>query len=51
MATYTEDHLIEQPAIQLMEHESGWESMNAQDELLGRGFGGQGGPQKIRWRS
>ena len=29
---YTEDHLIEQPAIQLMEHELGWESVNAYDE-------------------
>ena len=26
---YTEDHLIEQPAIQLMEHELGWDSVNA----------------------
>jgi len=29
---YTEDHLIEQPAIQLMEHELGWDSVNAFDE-------------------
>tara|TARA_R100000027_G_scaffold67679_2_gene67693 strand:+ start:4432 stop:4794 length:363 start_codon:yes stop_codon:yes gene_type:complete len=29
---YTEDHLIEQPAIQLMEHELGWNSVNAYDE-------------------
>jgi type I restriction enzyme R subunit len=32
MSAYTEDHLIEQPAIQLMEHELGWDSMNAYDE-------------------
>jgi len=30
--SYTEDHLIEQPAIQLMEHELGWDSVNAYDE-------------------
>ena len=32
---YTEDHLIEQPAIQLMEHELGWDSVNAYDEWAG----------------
>ncbi len=32
MSTYTEDHLIEQPAIQLMEHELGWDSVHAYDE-------------------
>lgn len=32
MSAYTEDHLIEQPAIQLMEHELGWDSVNAYDE-------------------
>lgn len=32
MPGYTEDHLIEQPAIQLMEHELGWDSVNAYDE-------------------
>ena len=32
MSGYTEDHLIEQPAIQLMEHELGWNSVNAYDE-------------------
>lgn len=31
---YTEDHLIEQPAIQLMEHELGWDSLNAYDEWV-----------------
>lgn len=30
--SYTEDHLIEQPAIQLMKHELGWDSVNAYDE-------------------
>lgn len=42
---YTEDHLIEQPAIQLMEHELGWDSVNAYDEwsLLRQGYGGQAG--------
>ena len=47
MATgnYTEDQLIEQPAIQLMEHELGWDSLNAYDEwaLLRQGSGGQAG--------
>jgi type I restriction enzyme R subunit len=32
MSSYTEDHLIEQPAIQLLEHELGWDSVNAYDE-------------------
>lgn len=32
MVGYTEDHLIEQPAIQLMEHELGWDSVNAYEE-------------------
>ena len=27
-AGYTEDHLVEQPAIQLMQHELGWDVMN-----------------------
>ena len=35
MSGYTEDDLIEQPAIQLMEHELGWDSMNAYDEWAG----------------
>ena len=35
MNGYTEDHLIEQPAIQLMEHEMGWDSLNAYDEWAG----------------
>lgn len=29
---YTEDHLIEQPAIQFMEHELGWNSVNVYDD-------------------
>jgi hypothetical protein len=28
MSTYTEDHLVEQPAIQFMQHELGWDVMN-----------------------
>ena len=28
MSTYAEDHLVEQPAIQLMQHELGWEGGN-----------------------
>jgi hypothetical protein len=28
MASYTEDHLVEQPAIQLIQHELGWDVMN-----------------------
>ncbi len=35
MSGYTEDHLIEQPAIQLLEHELGWDSVNAYDEWAG----------------
>ena len=26
--SYTEDHLVEQPAIQLMQHELGWDVVN-----------------------
>ena len=32
MNGFTEDHLIEQQAIQLMEHGLGWDSVNAYDE-------------------
>ncbi len=32
MLGFSEDHLIEQPAIQLMEHELGWEVVNCYDE-------------------
>ncbi len=45
MNDYTEDQLIEQPAIQLMEHELGWDSVNAYDEwsLYRQGSEGQAG--------
>ncbi|MES2997400.1 MAG: hypothetical protein V4733_11380 [Verrucomicrobiota bacterium] len=45
MSTYTEDHLVEQPAIQLMQHELGWAMVNCYDEwsLLRQGFEGQDG--------
>jgi type I restriction enzyme R subunit len=33
--SYTEDHLVEQPAIQLMQHELGWDVMNCFGEWLG----------------
>jgi Type I restriction enzyme R protein N terminus (HSDR_N) len=33
--SYTEDHLVEQPAIQLMQHELGWEVVNCWDEWSG----------------
>ena len=32
---YTEDHLVEQPAVQLMQHELGWDVVNAYDEWTG----------------
>ena len=35
MSTYTEDHLVEQPAIQLMQHELGWDVVNCYDEWSG----------------
>mgnify|MGYP002655175659 CR=1 FL=1 len=43
--SYTEDHLVEQPAIQLMQHELGWEVVNCYDEwtLLRQGYEGQDG--------
>ena len=28
MISYTEDHLVEQPAIELMQHELGWDVVN-----------------------
>lgn len=34
MPNYTEKHLIEQPAIQLMAYELGWNSVNAYDAPL-----------------
>ena len=41
MSTYSEDHLVEQPAIQLMQHELGWEVVNRYDEWSG-GVSNQG---------
>ena len=38
---YTEDHLVEQPAIQLMQHELGWEMVTCYDEWVG-GVSNQG---------
>ncbi len=35
MSGYTEDHLVEQPAIQLMQHELGWDVMNCFGEWQG----------------
>jgi hypothetical protein len=45
MSFYTEDHLIVQPAIQLMQHKLGWDVVSCYDEwtLLRQGFEGQGG--------
>ena len=41
MSGYTEDHLVEQPAIQLMRHELGWEVVSCHDEWSG-GFSNLG---------
>jgi hypothetical protein len=41
MPAYTEDHLVEQPAVQLMEHELGWDVVNCYDEWNG-GVSNQG---------
>ena len=38
---YTEDHLVEQPAIQLMQDELGWDVVNCYDEWSG-GVSNQG---------
>jgi hypothetical protein len=35
MNGYTEDHLVEQPAIQIMKHELGWDVVNCYDEWSG----------------
>ena len=35
MNSYTEDNLVEQPAIQLMKHGLGWEVVNCYDEWSG----------------
>ena len=37
MSGYTEDHLVEQPAIQLMRDELGWAVMNCLDKWSGGG--------------
>ena len=39
--SYTEDHLVAQPAIQLMQHELGWEVVDCYDEWSG-GVSNQG---------
>jgi type I restriction enzyme, R subunit len=39
--SYTEDHLVEQPAIQLLQHELGWDVVNCYDEWSG-GVSNQG---------
>ena len=39
--SYTEDHLVEQPAVQFMQHELGWEVVNCYDEWVG-GVSNQG---------
>ena len=33
--SYTEDHLVEQPAIQLMQDDLGWDVVNCYDEWIG----------------
>ena len=40
-SSYTEDHLVEQLAIQLMQHELGWDVVNCYDEWSG-GVSNQG---------
>ena len=35
MSTYTEDYLVEQPAIQFMQHELGWDEVNCYGEWDG----------------
>ena len=35
MSHYSEDHLVEQPAVQLMQHELGWDVVNCYDEWAG----------------
>jgi len=41
MNDYTDDHLFEKPAIQLMQHELGWDVVNCYDEWNG-GVSNQG---------
>ena len=55
MSTYTEDYLVEQPAIQLMQHELGWDVVNCYGEWsrlrpAQRNYEGQaGGAIEERW--
>ncbi len=49
-SSYTEDHLVEQPAIQLMLHELGWEVVNCYDEWSG-GVSNQGRDGKREGRN
>jgi hypothetical protein len=35
MSTYTEDHLVEQPAVQFIRNELGWDVVNCYDEWNG----------------
>ena len=39
--SYTEDHLVEQPAVQFIRNELGWEVVNCYDEWVG-GVSNQG---------
>ena len=41
MSTYLEDHLVEHPAVQLMQNELGWDGVNCYDEWSG-GISNQG---------
>jgi hypothetical protein len=41
MSTYTEDHLVEQPALRFIRNELGWEVVNCYDEWNG-GVSNQG---------
>ena len=45
-SSYTEDHLVEQPAIQFMQHELGWDVVNCYDEWNG-GVSNQGRDGKL----
>ena len=51
MSGYPEDHLIEQPAIQLMEHELGWDSVNAYEPPSPRDAGLRRSGGARRWKS
>ena len=46
-STYTEDYLVEQPAIQLMQHELGWDVMNCYDEWVGGSSLGREGKREV----